>query len=110
MRKAFTSRNKEKTNVFKLLLPILLFAMIAIVVVVGVQNVSSSSGSEQLVVMEQAVRRSVVQSYAIEGRYPNSLEYLERNYGLILDRDRFVYHYRVNGTNLLPEIAVLKKN
>ena len=108
MSKAFTSKNKQKSNtVGKLLLPILLFVMIVIVVMVGVQNVSSSADAERLNAMEQAVRRSVVQCYAIEGRYPPSLDYLEEHYGLILDRDRYVYHYQVYGANLLPEIAVL---
>lgn len=93
----------------RMLLPILLFAMIAILVLVGVQNVSVSSDKEQLAAMELAIRRSVVQCYAIEGRYPNSLEYLEENYGLLLDEDMYAYQYQVVGPNLLPGIAVFAK-
>ncbi len=109
MGKAFTSRNKQKNSIFKLLLPVLLFVMIVVVVLVGVQNVSTSASEERLAAMEQAVLRTVVQCYAIEGRYPSSLAYLEDNYGLIIDDERYIYHYQVYGANLLPGIAVFAK-
>lgn len=109
MGKAFTSRNKQKNSILKLLLPLLLFVMIVVVVMVGVQNVSASASEERLSAMEQAVRRAVVQCYAIEGIYPTSLDYLEQNYGLILDNERYIYHYQVYGANLLPGIAVFAK-
>ncbi len=109
MGKAFTSRNKEKNSILKLLLPVLLFVMIVVVVLIGVQNVSTSASTERLAAMEQAVRRAVVQCYAIEGRYPSNLDYLEENYGLITDNDRYIYHYQVYGSNLLPGIAVFAK-
>ena len=53
--------------------------------------------------------RATVQCYAIEGRYPPDLAYLEENYGLILDREHYVYHYRLEGSNLMPEIQVFEE-
>jgi hypothetical protein len=106
MNKAFISRNREKGNILKTLLPLLLFAMVVVAVAVGVQNVSATADDERLNAMEQAVRRSVVQCYAIEGRYPPNLNYLESGYGLVLDREKYVYHYQSVGANLLPQIAV----
>lgn len=91
------------------LFPVLFFLFIAVFVVMGVQNVFTSSGAEQLRVMEQAIRRSAVQCYAIEGRYPENLTYLEENYGLLLNKDRFIYHYQRIGSNIVPEIWVFEK-
>jgi len=110
MGKAFvTVKNKKSvSSVIKILVPVLLFVVIAIVVIVGVQDVSKTTQQERLRTMEQAVRRSVVQCYAIEGRYPEDLEYLRENYGLSLDEDKYVYHYRLVGSNLLPEIKVFE--
>jgi len=104
--KAFIHRKKHDFSLVRILLPVLVFVLVAALVIAGIGNVSASGDSERLKVMEQAVRRSVVQCYAIEGRYPGSLEYLAENYGLILDRERYVYHYERLGDNLMPDIFV----
>lgn len=108
MGKAFTSHKKEKPAFIKILIPVILFVMIVVIVIIGVGNVQSSAGEERLRAMEQAVRRSIVQCYAIEGRYPANLEYLRDNYGLILDYDNYVYHYQRVAANLLPQVAVFE--
>lgn len=61
---------------------------------------------EEIRIAEEAVVRATVQCYALEGRYPESIGYLTENYGLALDRDKFVYHYEVNGENMMPLIKV----
>ena len=43
--------------------------------------------------LRDAIRRASVQCYAIEGRYPPSVEYLEENYGIQIDRDRYNVFY-----------------
>ncbi len=106
MAKAFISQKKERPPLYKYLIPVLLFVMIVVIVVLGVGNVQRSADEERLKVMEQAVRRSVVQCYAIEGRYPANLEYLRDNYGLILDYDNYGYHYQRVAANILPQITV----
>ena len=68
-----------------------------------------SASQERLKAAEQSVARATVQCYAIEGRYPPDLDYLEENYGLILDREHYVYHYRLEGSNLMPEIQVFEE-
>lgn len=90
----------------RILVPVLVFVLIAALVIAGVSNVSAAEGTERLKAMEQAVRRSVVQCYAIEGRYPKNLAYLVENYGLILNEGQFVYHYERLGDNLMPDIFV----
>ena len=77
--------------------------------VFGVRSVADRTEDEQLAILENAIRRACVQCYAIEGRYPPDLDYLEENYGLILDREHYVYHYRLEGSNLMPEIQVFEE-
>ncbi|MDR1796942.1 MAG: hypothetical protein LBR44_05770 [Clostridiales Family XIII bacterium] len=84
---------------------LVLIACVAIVYF-GLQSLGRTQSGEQAKVAEDAIIRAAVQCYALESRYPPSLEYLEENYGLMLDHDKFVYHYRANGTNLRPEIEV----
>ena len=109
MAKAFSRKKASAADVVKVLIPVLFFTLITISVVVGLKDVSASSGSESIRLMEQNLRRATVQCYAIEGRYPPSLEYLAENYGVILNAEKYIYHYRVMGMNLMPDIAVFSQ-
>ena len=55
--------------------------------------------------LRTAVLDAAVQCYALEGAYPQSLSYLEENYGV----RRFIVSYEVYASNQLPVVAVLEK-
>ncbi len=85
---------------------VLLFVAVVAVIVIGVRNVGETVADEQLTMLENAVRRSAVQCYALEGSYPVNLDYLKDEYGLYFDEETYVVHYLNIGGNLLPEISV----
>lgn len=57
-------------------------------------------------ILRDAVARAALTCYAIEGRYPQSLSYLEDNYDLSYDRSQFVVRYDAFASNVLPDISV----
>ena len=59
--------------------------------------------------LRQAVLEAAVQCYAVEGRYPESLDRLEREYGVQINHDRYIVTYDVFATNQLPDVQVLQK-
>ena len=89
------------------ILPILFTVAIILMVGSGLRQTEESSRAEGLRILEDSIRRAVVICYAIEGRYPESIEYIEENFGIHIDRTRFVVHYRVFASNILPEIMVI---
>jgi len=89
------------------ILPIIFTVVIMLMVVYGLQQTSESSSAEGLRILEDSLRRAVVMNYAIEGRYPESIEYIEQNFGIHIDRTRYAVHYRVFASNILPEITVV---
>ena len=102
----YFKQKKEHVLLKDLFLPLASFVLIVALFSFGIQSVSQTAREEQLRFAEQAVRRAAVQCYAVEGRYPASVEYLKENYGLAVDDNRYVIHYQRLGANLLPEIAV----
>ncbi|MBC2870213.1 hypothetical protein H7271_01170 [Bittarella massiliensis] len=58
---------------------------------------------------EAAVRRAVVQCYAVEGAYPADLQYLEERYGLQINHRRYIVDYNILAPNVAPQITVLEK-
>jgi len=89
------------------ILPVLFTVAIMTMIVVGLRQTSDASSAEGLRILEDSIHRAVIMSYAIEGRFPESLEYIEENFGIFIDRTRYVVHYRVFASNILPEIVVI---
>lgn len=75
----------------------------------GIQTVDNTTSSEQAKSLEKAIRRSVVQCYAVEGTYPPSLDYLKEHYGIFYDSDLFFVDYTSIGSNIMPDITILPK-
>jgi hypothetical protein len=86
-------------------------ALIAAILLIGwsVGRFEESRNEQHRQIAEDAILRAAVQCYAIESRYPSGLGYLVENYGIVLDEDKYIYHYRATGGNLLPEVDVFEK-
>jgi hypothetical protein len=67
---------------------------------------SAQVSQNQTEFLANAVRRSAVQCYALEGLFPQNVTYLEQNYGLIIDHVRYVVYYEPMGDNLIPQVRV----
>jgi hypothetical protein len=70
-------------------------------------SLNNKVSATQTTFLEDAVRRSAVQCYALEGAFPTNLNYLEENYGLIIDHTNYVVYYEQMGGNLIPQIRVV---
>ena len=82
--------------------------IIVIMVMSGLRQTEEASRSEGIRILEESLHRAVVMNYALEGRFPESIAYIEENFGIHIDRSRYVVHYRVSGSNLFPEIVVIE--
>lgn len=87
---------------------ILVFALIAVIFVIAVSDMGSSSEAEAAAITEKNIRRAVISCYAQEGSYPESIDYLVENYGLYISDEYFV-QYDLIGSNIMPEIFVTRK-
>ena len=57
--------------------------------------------------VREAVLLSAVECYTLEGAYPESLEYLEKHYGLTVNKKEYIVTYEVFADNQLPTVQVL---
>lgn len=64
---------------------------------------------EQRALAQDAITRALVTCYAIEGRYPSSLSYLEENYGVDVDQERFAVFFSSFADNVLPTVRVVER-
>lgn len=99
---------KEKKNMRGAMFSLIAFFVVMLLFCAGIDGASEKAKREEKNSLEDAVWRSVIQYYAIEGRYPESLEVLKEEYGLQYDTDAFFVDYQVFGANLIPDVTVLE--
>ncbi len=90
-------------------LSLVLFVAIFIFFVLALSNISSDTMDRQEESLEAALNRGIVSCYCVEGTYPPSLSYLKDHYGLIYDEDNFFVDYRPIGSNIYPDVTVIRK-
>jgi hypothetical protein len=90
---------------------LLLFVVVVVAAVMfSVRGVSGQVDKNQAQFVADSVRRSAVQCYAIEGKFPETVggvQYLENSYGLMIDHKRYVVYYESMGGNLIPTVRVV---
>ncbi|ADL03904.1 hypothetical protein [Lacrimispora saccharolytica] len=82
------------------------FACAVALFVSGALLFSEKADARGAETLRDAIRRASVQCYAIEGRYPPNVEYLEENYGIQIDRNRYDVFYSGFASNFMPDITV----
>ena len=84
-------KSRGRLRYLRVLLPALLFCVMLLLLLEGLSSVSSAAAREE----------------ALEGFYPEDLNYLEEHYGLSYDSKKYVVSYEVIGSNLMPDVTVI---
>ena len=91
------------------IIPILFSLAIMGMIVYGLRQTEASSKAEGLRILEEGIRRAVVICYAVEGKYPDNVAYIEENYKIHIDRAKYIVHYEIFASNLMPDIMVIER-
>lgn len=93
-----------KKILFSLILALVLTAAFPL----GISHMDRQRRQEGVRRLEEALRQGAVTCYALDGVYPADLACLLNRCGLIYDQDRYVVHYQLPASNLMPDITVLE--
>lgn len=96
----------KNRNIFLRAASLVLFAAMLVVLVVGTVQVSIGESEGDIKVTRQAIERAAVLCYATEGFYPPSLAYIEENYGVQINHERYFVSYEVFASNIMPNIYI----
>ncbi|WP_326910352.1 hypothetical protein [Sedimentibacter sp. MB31-C6] len=91
------------------ILNVIILLLIVAFLFFGTNITKKSNEENKFVILEEAIIRGAIQCYAIEGFYPPNIEYLESNYGLIIDHEKYYVSYIAFASNIIPEIKVFLK-
>lgn len=88
---------------------LLAFLLLMVGVLFSIRYIENKTSEESVQVVESNIRKAAISCYAIEGAYPQTMDYLEDHYGLQFDHDKYVVEYDIIGSNVMPWIAVAEK-
>ena len=103
----FSNEIKKKNVAGSTMISAALFLLIFVVFLFAVSKASSGSVYEQRQSLSDAIDRAIIQCYVTEGKYPESFEYLQENYGIIYDDEQFRVDYVIYGSNMRPEVTII---
>ena len=95
----------NRRDIFKLLIIVLVLGMSVILI----SRIRSSQASEETVLVRNAIKDAAINCYAVEGAYPDSVEYLREYYHLAYDEDRYLVTYDAFASNHIPDIYVTER-
>ena len=92
------------------LVPVAVFLAVLLLFFQGINSLSSVSEEKEMETIEDAAIQSALFCYGTEWAYPESIDYLENNYGFTYNEEKYIVEYQVVARNLRPQIRVLRRN
>ena len=95
--------------VISLIASLLIIAIAGAALFIGLSGYTDSYSEKNVSEVRDTVLSYVAQCFALEGAYPPDLDYLAEKYGLQLDTERYIYHYDMYASNILPDVHVFPR-
>lgn len=99
---------KRHSGVTRLVLLLAVFAAALALLLLAAGRIGGGTDERQTALLKDAIDNAVVGCYATEGRYPESLDYLVENYGIQIDKERYVVIYDAFADNVRPRVQVIR--
>lgn len=68
--------------------------------------VHENSKTQGALALRNSIINTAKQACSIEGAYPSTLSYLEKNYGLVINHQDYVVTYECFAGNIMPSVVV----
>ncbi len=91
------------------IITLIVFALVLAALFSLMPDAREKSAQEDKRILKESIERAAIMCYALEGYYPESLDYIEQNYGILIDDERYFVVYEVLGSNLLFQVTVFER-
>ena len=88
---------------------IAVIVLVLVLAVIMVGRISNSQQAAESELVRQSIKDAAINCYAVEGAYPDDLEYLRENYMLAYNEDRYFVTYESFSSNHIPDIYVTER-
>lgn len=102
--------DKTESKGRRLLWPLLITLALIILLLLVFRHPKTDLEDSGATAIREAVQRSALQCYVVEGVYPPNLQYLEDNYGLQVNTEDYYVSYEAFASNLPPTVKVVNRD
>ena len=88
---------------------IAIFIVLILSFVLLINSITTKNNGRELQIVRDAVKNAALTCYAVEGVYPDDLEYLREHYHLSYNEERYEVFYEPLASNLMPYIKVAER-
>lgn len=99
---------KKKKHLLQWVIALGLFSAALLFLTAGSSRMEETVKREQQELLTDAVNQAIVNCYAMEGRYPESIQYLIENYGIQVDFGKYAVSYEIFAENIKPHVKVIR--
>ena len=92
----FETRLIRVRRIFRFIVPILFAAVLCLIFYLGIARTQTDSLEKEQVTLTQALEGGAIRTYALTGRYPESLDEFLRVIGNMVIRKQFIQALRVS--------------
>ena len=85
------------------------FAAMLVLAVTLVGRIESAQDRAETEIVREAVKNAALTCYAVEGAYPDDVDYLKEHYQLAYDEERYFITYESFASNRIPDIWVSER-
>ncbi len=89
---------------------VILAVLLVCIVLYAVFAVTEEDIADRENAIKETVQERALQCYVIENAYPESLAYLEENYGLTVNKEDYLIVYDLFAENQPPQIRVIYRD
>ena len=88
-----------------------LLAIVLVLVLCGIffEQIGRSQQTEETELVRKAIKDAAITCYAVEGAYPDDIDYLREYYHLAFDEERYLVTYDAFSSNHIPDIYVTER-
>ena len=97
----------KRRKIYIILLAVVVILAIVYFVMFKYPDIRKNVLEESRESIRKTVIEKAIECYAVEGVYPENLEYLEKNYSLVVNHEEFIVCYTAYANNMMPDVQVL---
>lgn len=101
-------KGNKRFNYRNVIISLIVFAGIVAAFLISLRELSANAEDESKISAMNAIKKAIVTCYAVEGFYPPNIQYIEENYGIIIDHDKYVVNYQTLGSNTIPYVELVE--
>ncbi len=104
MKNIWTGKSPRKKTAASVTLAV--FLLTAAAAFFAINNSDKADEAYMTENVRRSIEKAAVLCYSAEGAYPENLQYLKDNYGILVNDDKYMVHYSYAGGNIPPDVIV----